>query len=251
MITIKTAEEIGKMRQAGKLLASIVKEMEEKITEGVETRELDRLAKSLILKYGGKPAFLGYNGFPSTICASVNEVVVHGVPSGYRLKSKDLFSLDIGLILNGYYADMARTYIIGGNKSVEPDVARMVKATKKSLKLGIKKMVPGNTVGDIGNTIQRYIEGQGFSVIRELCGHGIGKNLHEDPEIPNFGKRHKGEKIKEGMVFCLEPMVSMGSWKLKLSKDGYGYKTIDNSLTAHFEDMVLVGKNGPEVLTKI
>lgn len=251
MITIKNSEEIKIMREGGRLLAKIVRELENKIMAGIETREIDREAKKLIISYGAEPAFLGYDGFPATICASVNQVVVHGIPSGYQLRKGDLFSLDIGLIWRGYYTDMARTYIVGGSQAVSPEVLRLVKVTRKSLKLGIKKLVPGNTIGDIGNTIQRYIEGQGFSVIRHLCGHGIGKDLHEDPEIPNFGKRHKGEKIKEGMVFCLEPMVSMGDWRLKQSNDGFGFEPVDESLTAHFEDMILIAKNGPEVLTRL
>jgi len=250
MITIKTDEEIKTMEQGGRLLAKIVKELEKMIKPGVTTKEIDRAAEALILKYNASPAFKGYGGFPSTICASVNSVVVHGVPSDYKLKEGDIFSLDIGLKLNGFFADMARTFLIG-NKEDFYNERRLIKVTKKALKLGIKKLRPGNTIGDIGNTIQRYVESQGLNVIRDLCGHGIGRDLHEDPNILNYGKRHKGEKIKKGMVFCLEPMVTIGDWHLKNSSDGFGYETKDGSLSAHFEDMIAVTDKGPKILTSL
>ena len=247
MITIKTPEEIQIMRQAGKILAQVMRKVEEMVKPGVSTEYLDKAAEGLILKYGAKPNFKGYQGFPATICACLNEEVVHCLPSERKLEKGDIISLDCGLALNGFNADMAVTIPVG---EVPPETQRLIRVTKKALKRGIKKVKPGRTFGDIGNTIQRYVEGQGYNVIRDLCGHGIGKKLHEDPQIPNYGKRRQGPEIKEGMVFCLEPMVAVGDWKLKKANDGYGYQTKDGSLAAHFEHMIAVTKDGCEVLTE-
>ena len=246
MIKIKSDQEIEIMRQGGRMLANVMEELKKKAAVGVTTEEINRLAESLIFDYGAKPAFKGYGGFPATICTSVNEEVVHGIPSDYKLKKGDLLTLDIGLIYKGYYADMAQTVYIEGT---DPEVMRLIRVTKKSLKLGTKKAKEGNTFGDIGNTIQRYVESQGFGVVRDLCGHGIGKDLHEDPQILNYGQRHKGPKIKKGMVFCLEPMVTMGDWHIKQGKDGFSFITVDGSLSAHFEHMVAVTDKGPEILS--
>jgi len=212
MINIKTPEEIKIMTEGGKMLAKIMKELKEKVEPGIATEELNRVAETLILKYGGKPNFKGYNGFPAALCTSVNEVIVHSVPSQYKLKEGDILSLDLGLVYKGFHTDMAITVPVG---KISPEAQRLVRVGKKSLKRGIKKVRPGNTFGDIGNTIQRYIEGQGFGVVRDLCGHGIGKELHESPKIPNYGKRKTGQEIKEGMVFCIEPMVTIGDWRLE------------------------------------
>ena len=242
-------EEIRIMRRAGRLLAQIMKEIEEMVKPGITTKYLDKAAEGLILKYGAKPNFKGYQGFPATLCICLNEEVVHCLPSEEkRIKEGDIVSLDGGLILNGFNADMAVTIPVG---KVSVEAQRLIKVTKKALKRGIKKVKPGRTFGDLGNAIQRYVEGQGYNVIRDLCGHGIGRELHEDPQIPNYGKRRQGPEIKEGMVFCLEPMVTIGDWKLKKSKDGYGYQTKDGSLSAHFEHMIAVTKDGCEVLTKL
>ncbi len=248
MITIKSPEEIKIMAEAGKILARIMKQLKKAVRPGITTRELDRLAESLIFKYKTEPAFKNYQGFPATLCTSVNEVIVHGVPSNYKLKERDIVSLDIGLRFKGYYADMAVTLPVG---EVVPETARLIRVTKKALKRGIKKVRPGKTFGDIGNTTQRYVESQGFKVIRDLCGHGIGRKLHEEPQILNYGKRRSGPKIKEGMVFCLEPMVSMGDWQIKKTKDGSGYQTKDSSLSAHFEHMAAVTQNGCRILTSL
>jgi methionyl aminopeptidase len=248
MITIKTPEEIQMMKRAGKILAQVMKEVEKMVKPGVSTKYLDKAAEGLILRYGAKPNFKGYQGFPATLCTCLNEEVVHCLPSERKLKEGDIVSLDCGLALDGFNADMAVTMPVG---EIPPETQRLIRVTKKALKRGIKKVKPGRTIGDVGNTIQRYVEGRGFSVIRELCGHGIGKELHEDPQIPNYGKRGKGDKIKEGMVFCLEPMVAIGDWKLKTAKDGYGYQTKDGSLSAHFEHTIAVTKDGCEVLTEI
>ncbi|MEA3296000.1 MAG: type I methionyl aminopeptidase [Patescibacteria group bacterium] len=246
MITIKSEQEIKIMAEAGKILSKVIKKTAKKAEQGITTKELDRFAEDLILKSGAKPAFKNYQGFPSCLCASINEVIVHGVPDNYKLKQGDILSLDLGVKYKGYFSDMAITIPVG---ELDPERLRLIRVTKKALKRGIKKLKQGRTFGDIGNTIQRYVESQGFGVVRELCGHGIGKELHEDPQILNYGKRHTGEKIKNGMVVCLEPMVVVGDWKIKQSKDGFGFETADKSLSAHFEHTILVTKNGPKILT--
>jgi len=248
MITIKSEKEIQIMAENCKILASIMKELKKRVEPGISTQELNRVAETLILDSGGKPSFKGYDGFPATLCTSINEEIVHGVPSKRKLKNGDILSLDIGMKLNGFHSDMAITLPVG---EVDPETKRLVRITKKVLKIGIKKVKIGNTINDIGNTIQRYVESQGFNVVRDLCGHGIGKELHEDPKILNYGKRHTGLKIKQGMVFCLEPMVTVGSWRIKKTKDGFGYQTIDGSLSAHFEHTIAVTKYGPNVLTSL
>ena len=248
MITIKSEKEIQIMTENGKILASIMKELKKRVEPGTSTQELNRVAETLILNSGGKPSFKGYDGFPATLCTSINEEIVHGAPSKRKLKQGDILSLDIGMKLNGFHSDMAITLPVG---EIDPETKRLVRITKKVLKLGIKKARVGNTINDIGNTIQRYVESQGFNVVKDLCGHGIGKELHEEPKILNYGKRHTGLKIKQGMVFCLEPMVTVGNWRIKKTKDGFGYQTIDGSLSAHFEHTIAVTKYGPNVLTSL
>lgn len=247
MISIKTPEEIRTIAQGGKILAGIMKELEKKVRPGISTEELNRVAETLIFKYGGEPSFKGYEGFPAALCASIDDELVHGVPSKRVLKEGEMISLDIGMKYKGFHTDMAASFPVG---KVAPEVKRLIWATKKSLKIGIKKARPGNTFGDIGNSVQRYVESQGYGVIRDLCGHGIGKDLHEDPQILNYGKRHTGPKILEGMVFCIEPMVSLGDWRIKKSGDGFGFKTADGSTSCHFEHTVVALKNGAKILTK-
>ncbi len=245
MISIKTKEEIKIMAEGGKILAKIMKEVEKKVQPGITTQELDRLAESLILKSGGKCSFKGYRDsdgysaipFPACLCTSINEEIVHVAPSNRALKKGDIVSLDLGIFYKGFHLDMAITLPVG---KVNPEALRLI---------AIKKVRPGNTFGDIGNTIQRYVESQGFNVVRDLCGHGIGRELHEEPKILNYGKRHSGEEIKEGMVFCLEPMVTMGDWRIKRTKNGFGYQTADGSFSAHFEHTIAVTKDGCQVLT--
>lgn len=256
MIPIKKPEEIKIMAEGGKILAKIMKELEKNVRPGITTKELDRLAESLILKSGGKCSFKGYKDkegdtalvFPTCLCTSINEEIVHVAPSERILKEGDIISLDLGLFWKGFHLDMAITVPVG---KVSPEAQRLIRVTKKALKRGIKKVKPGNTFGDIGNTIQRYVESQGFNVVRDLCGHGIGKELHEEPKILNYGKRGAGEEIKEGMVFCIEPMVTMGDWRIKRTKNGFGYQTQDGSLSAHFEHTIAVTKNGCKILTII
>lgn len=253
MISIKTPQEIKIMAEGGRILAEIMQKLQKEVRPGITTKDLDRLAESLILDYGAKPSFKGYQGFPATLCTSVNDEIVHVVPSSRVLKEGDIISLDLGLVWppdakNSFHLDMAVTLPVG---KVSFEAQRLIRVTKKALKLGIKKIRPGNTTGDIGNTIQRYVESQGYNVARDLSGHGIGKKLHEEPLIPNFGQRHKGEKLLPGMVICVEPMVMVGHWKLKKCEDGFGYKTADGFLSAHFEHTVAVTENGCQVLTNL
>ena len=254
MIEIKTPQEIEIMAEGGRILAKIMKELGKRVRPGITTMELEKLAESLILKAGGKCSFKGYKSkdgesvrpYPFCLCTSVNEEIVHVPPSNRVLKEGDVLKLDLGIFYKGFHTDMAITVPVG---KVSFEAQRLIRVTKKALKLAIKKVRPGNTFGDIGNTIQRYVESQGFNVVRELCGHGIGRELHEEPKILNYGKRKSGEKIKEGMVFCIEPMVTAGDWHLKRTKDGFGYQTVDGSLTAHFEHTVAIESNGARVLT--
>lgn len=245
---IKTPEEIHIMAEGGKILASVLKEIEKMAQPGITTLELDRAAEALILKQGAKPAFKGYEGFPYALCTSVNDVIVHGFPSDYALKSGDIVGLDLGVLYKGYNTDMAVTVAIG---EVPFETKRLLTVTKKALRLGIKKARAGITTGDIGNTIQRLVEDQGFGVVRDLCGHGIGKDVHEDPQIPNYGNRHEGNVLKEGMVICIEPMVTVGSHVIKKAKDGYGFATKDGSLSAHFEHTLVIARDGCKVLTEV
>lgn len=247
MIPIKTLKEIEIMKEGGKILAVIMEELKGMVRPGIATKDLDRAAEALVLKYKAEPAFKGYQGFPATLCTSVNNVLVHGVPSDYVLQEGDIVGLDLGIKFKDFYADMAVTLPVG---KVDFETLRLIRVAKKVLKLAIKKARPGNTIGDIGNTVQRYVEYQGFNVVRDLCGHGIGRTLHEDPQIANYGKRRSGQEIKEGMTLCLEPMVVMGDWKLKKSNDGFGYETQDGSLACHFETTVAITKNGSRILTK-
>ncbi len=248
MITIKTPEEIAIMREGGRMLVQIVDELIAQVRLGVSTDQLDKISEQKIRKAGAKPAFLNYDGFPATLCASVNEEVVHAIPSAEKiLKNGDIITLDLGLIYKGYYLDMARTVPVG---QIDGKTARLVEVTKEALKLGIEKVRPGIAIGDIGYEIQRFVEGEGFGIVRELCGHGIGKELHEEPQVLNYGERNTGARLKEGMVICIEPMVTAGDWNVKRTKDGQTFVTSDGSLSAHFEDTIAVTSTGSEVLTK-
>ncbi|MEK7664692.1 MAG: type I methionyl aminopeptidase [Patescibacteria group bacterium] len=248
MITIKSQKEILIMQEGGKILAKVLKEIKNLAKPGIATIDLDRACEALILKYGATPSFKGYHSFPHSICISINEEVVHCLPSSRILKEGDVVCLDLGVFYKGYHTDMAETIAIGKTSF---EAKRLIMVARKALKRGIKKTKIGNTIGDIGNTVQRYVEGQGFSVIRDLCGHGIGKNIHEDPAIPNFGKRGDGQKLSEGMVICIEPMATAGSWQIKKTKDGYGFSSKDNSITAHFEHTIAITKHGPKILTEL
>jgi methionyl aminopeptidase len=255
MIPIKTQREIEIMREGGKILAGIMEELEKKVRPGIKTLELGRLAESLILNSGASPSFKGYTNrkdgivdpYPSSLCTSINEEIVHCLPSERVLKEGDIISLDLGIYYKGFHTDMATTVPVG---KVAPESQRLIKVTKKALKRGINEIKPGNHIGDIENAIQKFVEENGFNVVRDLCGHGIGKELHEDPQILNFGKKGSGTEIKEGMVLCLEPMVAIGDSTIKRAKDGWGYSTFDDSLSAHFEHTIAVAKKGAEILTE-
>lgn len=256
MIPIKTPTEIKIMRAGGRILAQVMEKLKEAVRPGLTTRELDKLAEELILSLGAKPAFKGYQApshksakpFPAALCTSINEEIVHCLPSKRVLRVGDILNLDLGIFYQGFYTDMAVTIGVG---KISPEAHRLIRVTKKALKRAIARMKPGKHLGDISQAIQSYVEAQGFNVVRQLCGHGIGQDLHEEPEILNFGQRHKGPALKEGMVFALEPMVVMGHWKIKQSPDGFGYQTVDGSLSAHFEHTVAVGHKGGQVLTKL
>jgi len=260
MISIKTPKDIQTMAEGGKILAEIVEEVKKEVKPGTKTSELDRLAESLILKSGGECSFKGYRGYPNCLCVSVNEEIVHAVPSEKVLKEGDIISLDLGFFYKGFHSDMAVTVPVG---KISSETERLIEVTKKALEIGIEKVKPGNRIGDIGRAVQKYVEGQSFNVVRELCGHGIGRKIHEDPEILNcvsFDKatvdkvKFTGDgnvEIKEGMVLCLEPMVTVGDWHIKETQDGFGYKTKDDSLSCHFEHMVAVTKNGAKILTVV
>src|SRR3989338_4183857 len=248
MIPIKTSEEIKIMREGGRVLAKIMEELKSKAKPGISTQELNQLTEELVFKYGVKPAFKGYQGFPASLCVSLNEEIVHVAPSKRRLMEGDIVSLDLGILYKGFYLDMAITVPVG---KISPEAGRLIRITKKALKRAIGRVKPGKHIGDISQAVESYVEGQGFNVVRQLCGHGIGRKLHEAPEIPNFGKRHKGPELKPGMVLAIEPMVTIGDWKLKKAKDGFGFETNDGSLSAHFEQTVAVTEKGGKVLTKL
>ena len=247
MIFIKTIEEIKIMTQSCQILSKVMKELKDKVEPGITTNELNKIAEDLIFGFGAKPGFKGYGGFPSTMCTSINEQIVHAVPSDRVLKEGDILSLDLGVVYNGFNSDMAITLPVG---SIDPEANRLIKATKKALKRAIARAKPGKTIGDIGHAIQGYIEGQGFQVIRDLCGHGIGRQLHESPDVPNFGQRHRGELLKPGMVIAIEPMAVIGQPKIKKGPDGFCYQTADDSLSAHFEHTIAINEKGPRVLTR-
>jgi len=247
MIFIKTPEEIAIMAQAGQKLAKVIRKLKAEVKPGLTTQELDKLAEELILKSGAKPAFKGYGGFPASLCTSINEQIVHGVPSKRELKEGDILSLDLGLIYKDFYSDMAVTLAIG---SVSPEIRRLIQVTKTALKRAIACAKPNKTIGDISFTIQKYVQAQGFQAVRQLCGHGVGRQLHEKPDIPNFGQPHKGSELKTGMVLAIEPMVVLGQPGIKKGPDGFCYQTADNSLSAHFEHTIAIINQGAQILTK-
>ena len=247
MIFLKTPQEISVMQDGGRKLAAVMAQLIALVKPGVATKELDRAARVLIFNSGAKLAFEGYDGFPGAICTSVNEEVVHAVPSLRALKEGDLVTLDIGLIWKGWFLDMARTVPVG---KIDRETKHLLEVTQESLEVGIKEARAGARVGDIGSAVQQFVEKNGYNVVRELCGHGIGKDLHEDPKVLNYGKKDTGEILKEGMVICIEPMVTIGDWKLKRSKDGHGFETKDGSLSCHFEDAIAITSRGPQVLTR-
>jgi methionyl aminopeptidase len=246
MIFLRSDEEIDLIKISAQVLGKAHAEVAKLIRPGVTTKELDTVAETFIKDNGGYPSFLGYNNFPASLCISVNDVVVHGFPSRYELREGDIISIDCGVKLNGYHSDSAYTYPIG---EVIPAVRRLLTRTKESVYIGAEKAVEGNRVGDIGYAIQTYTEKFGYSVVRELVGHGVGQNLHEAPEVPNYGKRGQGPKLREGMILAIEPMINFGKKGVVQERDGWTIRTVDRKPSAHFEHTVAVRKGKPEILT--
>jgi methionyl aminopeptidase len=246
MIHIRTAEEIELIRESNLLVSKTLAEIAQWIKPGITTDKLDQIAEAYIRDEGGVPGFLGYQGYPKTLCTSVNSQVVHGIPSSYEIKEGDIVSVDCGVLKNGYYGDTAFTFEVG---EVDQDVKHLLKVTKASLFKGIEMAVVGNRVGDIGYAVQQYCEREGFSVVRELVGHGLGKNMHEAPEVPNYGRRGKGSKLNEGMVICIEPMINMGRKEIVQEADGWTIRTSDRKPSAHFELAIAVGKDKADILS--
>lgn len=248
MIVLKSPREIALMRQAGCVVAAAQRLCRDLAKPGVSTLELNQEVESLIRKLGARPAFKGYRGFPATICASINEEVVHGIPAAHRrLKEGDIIGLDLGAIVDGYYSDAAFTLAIG---EIPVEVQRLLDVTRESLELAIAQARPGNRLGDISAAVQRHVEAAGFGVIRAFVGHGIGRELHEDPQVPNFGEPGKGPLLRAGMVLAIEPMVTMGHWEVRVLADRWTAVTEDGSLAAHFEHTVAITADGPDILTR-
>lgn len=248
MIIGKSRKEIDKMRAAGQLVGSVLQELRKMAQPGVTTLEINDAADKMIRDGGAYPTFKGYNGFPYSICASVNEQVVHGFPSAYKLKDGDIFSIDVGATLEGFVGDTATTVPIG---NVSDDLLKLIRVAEESLELAIEKCRAGNHLGDIGYAVQHHAESHGYSIVREYVGHGIGRRMHEDPQIPNYGKPGKGPKIRAGYVFAVEPMINVGSHHTKTLKDGWTVVTVDGKPSAHVEHTIAVTEEGPEVLTLV
>jgi methionyl aminopeptidase len=246
VIIRKSSAEIAVMREAGRVNARALRMVGEAVRPGVNTHELDEIAAEAIRAEGAAPAFLGYNGFPATICSSVNEQVVHGIPSTRVLRDGDILSVDVGAIVDGYYGDSAFTFPVG---EVSDEAVRLMDATRSALEAGIARCVPGMRLYDISNAVQRVAEGAGFSVVREYVGHGIGRAMHEEPQIPNFGPAGKGPTLKPGMVLAIEPMVNAGGAGVRSLQDGWTVVTADDRPSAHFEHTVAITEEGPYVLT--
>lgn len=249
MIYLKTIEDIELLRSANHLLGRTLAEVARHVKSGVSTLQLDRIANEYICDNGASPAFLGYgeNAFPNTLCTSVNDVVAHGIPSEKTiLKDGDLISIDCGVFLDGFFADSAYTFSVG---PIDEKLLKLMKTTRKSLSEGISFAKKGNRVGDISSAIQSYCETNGFSVVRELVGHGIGKNLHEDPDVPNYGKEGTGVLLREGLCLCIEPMVNVGKKRILFDRDGWSVRTADGMQSAHYEHCILITKGEPEVLS--
>lgn len=246
MISIKSTSEIKKMRVAGKILAGTFKELEKHIQPGITTKKLDKIAYDYILSQGARPNFLNYHGFPGSICASLNDTVIHGIPDDTILKEGDIISLDMGVLIDGYHSDAARTFPVG---NISDEAKRLIDVTKQSFFEGIKYARHGERLYSVSATIQDYVESHGYSIVRGYCGHGIGKNLHEDPEIPNYGSFGHGIRLCKGMTLAIEPMVNMGAYETKVLSDGWTVKTKDGSLACHYENTVLITDQNPEILT--
>ncbi|KGO13184.1 type I methionyl aminopeptidase [Clostridium botulinum] len=249
MIIIKTDSEIEYMVKSGKVVAEALDTLEKHVKPGISTGELDRIAEEIILGRNAKPSFKGYYGFPASICASVNNEVVHGIPNKDRILNEgDIISIDCGAILNGYQGDAARTFPVG---NVSEEAAKLIEVTKNSFFKGIEKAKVGNRLTDISAAIQEYVESYGLSIVRDYVGHGIGKNMHEDPEVPNFGRPGRGPKLSKGMCLAIEPMVNIGDFNVKVEPNKWTVVTVDGSLSAHYENTVAILDDGPKITTLI
>jgi len=246
MIILKSPEEVDKIRRAGRIVAEVLRELKSQVKAGMTTLDLDRIAEEGIRKRGGQPAFKGYRGFPATLCASVNNEIVHGIPSKRTLREGDIIGLDLGAIVDGYYGDAAITVAVG---AIPPEVQRLVRVTEESLYRGIEQMKAGNRLSDVSHAVQAYVEAAGYSVVKDFVGHGIGQSLHEEPQLPNFGKPGQGPRLRAGMVLAIEPMVNMGKDGVRVLDDHWTAVTEDGSLSAHFEHTVAITQEGPVILT--
>lgn len=248
MINLRTKDEVEKMAKSAKIAMECMNTVEKAVSVGVTTRELDKIVEDIIISKKAIPSFKGYNGFPSSICSSINEEVVHGIPSKRKLKDGDIIGIDLGVILNNYHSDMARTFLVG---NVSDDVCKLVECAKLCFEEALGQMYTGNRLGDIGWAAQNCAESRGYSIVRSLCGHGIGTELHEDPEVPNFGRAGHGLRLKEGMVLAVEPMINIGCKEVKQLSDGWTIVTADMKCSAHYENTVYISKQGPVVLTDL
>ncbi|HIS34448.1 MAG TPA: type I methionyl aminopeptidase [Candidatus Avirikenella pullistercoris] len=246
MISLKTQEEVELLRENNILVSKTLAEVGKHIKPGITTLALDKIAEEYIRSHGAIPGFLGYGGFPATLCVSVNEQIVHGIPSKYELKEGDIVSVDCGTFMKGFYGDSAYTFAVG---EIDSRVAELLKVTKEALFKGAAMAVAGNRIGDISYAVQTHAESYGFSVVRELIGHGLGRDMHEKPDVPNYGVRGRGPLLKEGMVICIEPMINMGTRNVVFEKDGWTVRTADRKPSAHFEYAVAVKKGKPDILT--
>ena len=246
-IELKTVNELGIMRRAGHIVSRLLKLMEKEAKPGITTKKLDEIAEAFIRSEGAEPAFKGYYDFPASICASVNEEVVHGIPGSKILKDGDIVGIDVGVKLEGYYSDAARTFAVG---KVDKPSQRLIEVTRKAMERGIEKAVEGNRLTDISWAVQSYAEENGFSVVRQYVGHGIGRNLHEEPQVPNYGKPNQGPKLVEGMALAIEPMLNIGGPDVELLPDGWTVVTKDRQRSGHFEQTIFVGKNKAEIVTE-
>ena len=246
-VSIKSAREIALMRESGRILAEVHERLKEEIKPGISTYEIDRIGEKMIRSYGCTPSFLNYNGYPASICVSVNDEVVHGIPNKKRiLKEGDIVSLDAGGIWKGYHSDAARTHGVG---EISKEAQNLIDATRQSFYEGIKMAVSGNHLNDISKAVDSYISSFGYGIVRDLVGHGVGANLHEDPQIPNFAQRRRGTKLRAGMTLAVEPMINMGGWQVEWLEDDWTVVTKDGSLSAHYENTILITDGEPEILT--
>lgn len=246
MISLKSKRELALMRKASKIVHSVLEELEKRIAPGITTLELDRIAAELIGKEKARASFKNYHGYPANICASVNDEVVHGIPSKRKLNEGDIVSVDVGVCYDGYHADAARTWGVG---SISTEASELIEVTRESFFKGIEAIKAGSRLGDLSNTIQRHVEANKYAVVRDFVGHGIGSELHEEPQIPNFGEAHSGPILEEGMTLAIEPMVNRGTWKVRVLDNKWTVVTQDGALSAHYENTVVVTKEGVEVLT--